>query len=260
MATTYIEAVNDILSETNEVELTAVNFSTAVGIQKYVKNIINRSYLEICAKEKEWPFLTAGESNVNEPYPGNTTVETTSGIRWYLLKTGSNNVREDFIKVDWGSFYSTSDGATGQVTPFEYQTLQYTTFDHWKDAYRLWEDADEGTDGGQAFGLPLRVIESLDGRYFGISPIPDGAYKIYYTAWVQPVRLSAEDDTILIPDMYIPVLLHRARYYVNFFKKDYQEATLADKAYNNGLKEMRRGLIGNPEDYMRDDWAVRRNF
>ena len=118
MATTYIEAVNDILSETNEVELTTVNFSAAVGLQKYVKNIINRSYLEICAKEKEWPFLAAAESNVNEPYPGNITTETTEGTRWYLLKSGSSDVRSDFIKVDWGSFFSTSDGGSGQVTPF----------------------------------------------------------------------------------------------------------------------------------------------
>jgi hypothetical protein len=57
--------------------------------------------------------------------------------------------------------------------------------------------------------------------------------------------------------MYKPVLLHRARYYMHMFKKDYQEATLSDRAYTAGLRQMRRTLMGRHSDYMRDD-RVRR--
>ena len=258
MATTYLEAVNSILQGSNEVELTSTNFATAVGIQKYVKDVINRSYLEICAQEKEWPFLAAAESNAFDPNAGNTTVETVSGTRWYLLKVGSTDIGTDFSKVDWESFYMTSDGATGQVTPFEYRNLEYTTFHHWRDRFRLWEDADAGTDGSQTFGIPDRVIESQDGRYFGLSPIPNGAYKVFFTAWVQPTKLSADTDTILIPDMYVPVLLQRARWYLLNFKKDISEADRAQTEYEKGIRMMRRHLIGNPSTYMRDDWNPRR--
>jgi hypothetical protein len=40
---------------------------------------------------------------------------------------------------------------------------------------------------------------------------------------------------------------------MHFFKKDYEEATLAERAYKNNLSSMRRGLIGNKSDTMRDD-------
>lgn len=260
MATTFIQAVNDILVESNEVVLNTANFASAVGLQDYAKSSVNRAYLEICAKEEEWPFLAAAESNTNEPYAGNTLVESSEGIRWYLLKAGSADTRSDFSKVDWDSFYMTSDGATAQVTPFEYENLTYTTFQHWKDRFQEWEDADTGSDGEGAHGIPSRVVESLDGRYFGLSPIPDGAYSVFFTAWVQPTQLSADTDAILIPDMYIPVLLSRAGYYLLKFKKDIDEARESNSEYKMGLKDMRRNLIGNPDDYMRDDWQVRRNF
>ena len=47
MATTYLQLSNEILREMNEVELTQANFASAVGIQSHVKDVINRSYLDM---------------------------------------------------------------------------------------------------------------------------------------------------------------------------------------------------------------------
>ena len=258
MATTYLTLVNQLLKGSNESVLTSGNFSSAVGVQDYAKDIINRVYLEICAEEEQWPFLASAESNANEPFAGNTVIETVAGTRWYLIKTGATDIRDDFSKVDWESFTSTTEGVSGAVTPFEYENLEYIPFNQWYDSYNEQENADAG--GEQNFGLPRRVIASLDGRYFGISPIPDKAYKIFFTAWIQPTELSAHDDTILIPTMYTPMLLSKARYYLYMFKKDYQEATLALRIFDTGMRNMRRNLIGRQSDYMRDDWFVRRRF
>lgn len=251
MAYTYLEAVNEILGDSNEVELTSSNFSTAVGIHKVAKNYINKAYMEIVGKEVQWPFLAATESNTFEPYSGNVNLETVAGTRWYLLKTGSTDITTDYGKVDWESFYLTTEGATGATTPYEHDNLIYTPYDEWAEHLRERENKDAGED--QTYGQPDRVIPSKDGRYFGLSAIPDGVYDIYFTAWLRATKLSAYTDTIIIPDEYVPVLLNRANYFLLKWKKDYQEATLANRDYDKGIREMYRALIGNPNNYMRDD-------
>lgn len=254
MAHTYLQVVNEILVDSNEVQLTDASFANAVGIQLAAKNYINRAYLEICGQEVEWPFLAAADSNTNEPYAGNVSVDTVLGTRWYKLKTGSTSVSSDYGKVDWDSFYLTTEGVAGETAPYEQVNLSYIPFDEWKQRYSEQENTDSSET--QDYGIPKRVIHSLDGRFFGLSPIPDKVYKVYFTAWVKATKLSASTDTVLIPDEYVPVLVNRANYYLQMFKKDYQEATLSDRAYRVGLSQMRRALMGRQSDYMRDDRVI----
>jgi len=252
MGTTYIDVVNDLLTESNEVELTNSNFGSAVGIQKFVKNVVNRAYMDICAYKKAWPFLAATNSNDNDPFAGNMSIETVEGQRWYLLKTGSTGVSTDFGKVDWQSFFATTEGATGASAPYEYQTLKFISFDDWfkfRSSDELW---DAGSTDPQ-YGTPRFIIQSKDGRYLGISPLPDKAYKIYFNAWVQPTKLSAYNDTVLIPDKYIPVLLDKARYYMHQFKENEIQANLARADYKNGLNKMSLDLIGEEVKSFTDD-------
>jgi hypothetical protein len=42
MATTYLTLTNEVLRELNEVQLTSANFASAVGIQAFIKESINR--------------------------------------------------------------------------------------------------------------------------------------------------------------------------------------------------------------------------
>jgi hypothetical protein len=86
MATTFLKLSNEILREINEVELTSATFSTSVGIQTHVKDVINRAYFDIVNEEPQWPFLSLGESGETDPMYGNIYVETVAGTRWYELK------------------------------------------------------------------------------------------------------------------------------------------------------------------------------
>ena len=67
MATTYLQLSNELLRELNEVELTSATFSDSVGIQTHIKDIINRSYLDMVNEEPQWPFLAVGESGATDP-------------------------------------------------------------------------------------------------------------------------------------------------------------------------------------------------
>ncbi len=251
MAYTYLEATNEILIESNEVELTSSNFSSAVGVQKFVKNIINRSYLDICAFKKTWPFLSYANSNANDPYAGNVSIETVAGQRWYLLKTGSTGIGTDFGRVDWRSFFATTEGATGATAPYSFSNLKFATFDEWFQKGNTLEAQGASTNTG--YTMPSYVIASKDGRYFGLSSIPDKAYKIYFNAWVQPTKLSLHNDSILVPDKYVPVLLDKARYYMHQFKENEIQANLARSDYKQGLNKMALDLLGEEIKDFTDD-------
>jgi hypothetical protein len=251
MSTTYLDAVNDLLTETNEVQLTASNFSSAVGIHAFIKNAVNRSYLDICTYKKTWPFLSAASSNINDPFAGNITVDVTTGQRWYLLKSGATNVTNDFSKVDWDSFFITTEGVVGATEPYVYKNLKPVSFNDWMARGFVSEAVDAGST--QTYAVPDYVIASKDGRYFGLSSIPNDDMKVYFNAWIQPTRLSAYSDEILIPDKYINVLYDKARYYIHQFKENEMQASLSRQDYRDGIKKMSIDLIGEEPRDFRDD-------
>jgi hypothetical protein len=251
MAYTNLEAVNEILVDSNEVPLSAVNFSNAVGVQKAARNYINKAYLEIVGKDVEWPFLAAAASNTSDPFSGNVNFETVAGTRWYQLKSDSTTVAADYSKVDWESFYLTTNGVDGETSPYVNQNLPYTDYNVWARYLREHENNDATSE--QTYGQPNRVTHSIDGRFVGLSPIPKQAYKVYFSAWLRPTRLTTASQVILIPDEYIPVLLNRANYYLLHWKKDFQEADRVNIIFQSGIRQMERALIGNPNTIMRDD-------
>ena len=92
MATTYLQLTNELLREFNEVELTSSNFSSSVGVQSHIKDLVNRAYLDMVNEEPQWPFLAVGESGSTDPMYGNVIVETVAGTRWYELKEASSSI------------------------------------------------------------------------------------------------------------------------------------------------------------------------
>ena len=60
MATTYLELTNEVLRELNEVVVTSANFDSAIGIQSFVKDALNRALLRLrerrnnLLKETDW--------------------------------------------------------------------------------------------------------------------------------------------------------------------------------------------------------------
>jgi hypothetical protein len=56
MATTYLDLTNEVLRELNEIPLTSANFATAIGLQKFVKDAINKSIFDIANQEPQLPL------------------------------------------------------------------------------------------------------------------------------------------------------------------------------------------------------------
>jgi len=251
MATTYLQLTNELLREMNEVALTSSNFASAIGIQAHVKDCVNRAYLDIVLEEPQWPFLSVGDSGTTDPMYGNTYVETVANTRWYELKPASDSILDDYGSVDWDNFYLTTVGVTGESSPYTAKNLKFTTVEEWKDFYRARENADDAEDANG--GEPKRVIRSPDGRMFGLSPIPDKVYRVWFYAYTQPTQLSAYSDAIVFPDMYKTVLLSRARYFIHQFKENIQPAALALEEYRRGLKLMKSNLMTPEPFYIKDD-------
>lgn len=251
MSSTYLQLTNELLREINEVSLTSASFQNAIGIQAHVKDAVNRAYLDIVNEEPQMPFLAVQSSGETDPFYGNTYIEVTAGQRWYELKPSSDSLSTDYGYVDWDDFYLTTIGVSGEDAPYTSRNLRYTTLEEWKDYFRSSENADDATD--QNYGEPTRVIRSPDNRKFGLSPIPDKTYRVWFYAYVLPTELVSFDDESLIPVTYKGVLLARARYYIHQFKENSQAAAFALEDYKRGLKLMKSNLMSPSPEYMKDD-------
>ena len=247
MAKTYLSLVNDLLVEINEPELSSV--ANAVGVQKQVSKCVNRAYFDIVDAVDNWAWL-ATNTPQNEYY-GNTFVETVAGTRWYLLKAGSSSVDTDYDAVDWDRFTATTEGVTGKSAPHTINKLGFVTLDVWRNTYARNEELDKSSSS-PAYGVPLRVIRSSDGRRFGLSPIPDDVYRIYFNAYNRPSELTNDTDEVLFPEQYKPVLLARARYFIYQFKDNIAQSQLALDEYKKGLQQMSDKLNSPQPKYMSD--------
>lgn len=251
MATTYLDITNEVLRELNEVPLTAANFASAIGLQKFVKDSVNKALFDIANEEPQLPFFSAGVSGSTDPFYGNVTVATVAGTRWYTLKDGSSSITTDYASIDWDDFYMTTINVSGESAPYVSKGLQFLTLADWKRYHRDNENADDADT--QAYGEPKYVIKSPDNRKFGLSPIPDKVYNIHFYAFDRPTALSAYDDTIVLPEQYSNVITSRARYYVWQFKESPQQAAFALEDFKKAMKYMKSNLMNPQPKYMTDD-------
>jgi len=251
MATTYLQATNELLREVNEIVLTSSTFASATGIQQHAKDCINRAYNDIVTSEPRWSFLATGESGSTDPFYGNVYLETVAGTRWYELKESSSSLTTDYGAIDWNDFYLTTIGVSGASTPYTSRNLRYVTLEDWKDFRREAENIDD-TDS-QNWGEPNVVFRSPDGRKFGLSPIPKKVYRVWFFAYDLPTALSAHGDTIVFPDVYVPVLIARARYHMHQFKENMQAAAFALDDYKKGLRQMKSNMLSPAPKYITDD-------
>ena len=251
MATTYLDLTNEVLRELNEVVLTSGTFTSATGIQSFVKDAINKSLFDIANAEPQLPFFSAGVSGGTDPFYGNVTVATVAGQRWYTLKASSSSITSDYAAVDWDDFYITTINVSGESAPYTSTGLKYLTLADWKRYYRDAENADDADT--QSYGEPKYVYKSPDHRKFGLSPIPDKVYNVHFYAFEKPTALSAYNDTIPMPEQYSNVLTARTRYYVHQFKENIQQAAMALDDYRKALRHMKSNLINPQPKYMTDD-------
>ena len=251
MATTYLELTNEVLRELNEIPLTSANFTSAVGLQQFVKDSINKSIFDIANEEPQLPFLAVGESGETDPFYGNVTVASVAGTRWYELKASSSSLKDDYASIDWDDFYLTTINVSGESAPFVSKGLGFLSLADWKRYYRDSENVDDAD--AQSYGEPSRVIKSPDGRKFGLSPIPDKVYNIHFYAFDKPTKLSAHGDTVVFPEQYTNIITARTRYYIWQFKESPQQAAFAMDDYKKALRSMKSNLINPTPRTMTDD-------
>ena len=235
---TYLDLCNTILRELNEVELTSSTFTSALGIQKFIKDTINRAYYDICNAEDKWNFLAVGDP-LNDYY-GNANIETVAGTRWYDLRTAQTLLNQ-YSFIDYDNIVITEEGVSGKTAPFEIFKLQPISLSNWQRLYGVQEAKDKSDT--QSYGIPRRVIRAPANDKIGFSPIPDGVYKVYFYAYSQPTELTAHGDTVVFPKQYTSVLLARARYYVHQFKDNMSQAQLSEVEFQKGLRTMREQLL-----------------
>ena len=156
MATTYLTLTNEVLRELNEVQLTAANFTSAVGIQAFIQESINKALNDIANEEPQLPFFAAAASGGTDPFYGNVTVASVAGTRWYTLKSGSSSITTDYASIDWDDFYMTTINVSGETAPFVSRGLKFLTLTDWKRYVRDRENADDADT--QSYGEPKYVI------------------------------------------------------------------------------------------------------
>ena len=91
---TFLELINAVLREINEVEITTV--SSTRGIQTSVKDFINKAQRDIINSEVEWPFTVVNQS-----------FTTTAG-------TGEYSRESDAKTVDYDSFTVQESASTAE--------------------------------------------------------------------------------------------------------------------------------------------------
>jgi hypothetical protein len=251
MSKTYLSMTNELLVEINEPEVTTI--SGALGIQKFVSNCVNRAYFDIVDAQDTWSWLSSSATQGN--YNGNTYVETVAGQRWYLLKQGSSSVDTDFSNVDWDGFSLTEQGVSGKTEPYTIRNLPFVSLETWRDFYAEGEERDS-SQATPTYGVPERIIRSEDNRHFGLSPVPNGVYRIYFYAYNRPSELTNDTDVVLFPAQYKPVLLARARYFIYQFKDNIAQTQLALDEYKKGLDKMIEQLNAPQPKYIEDDRRV----
>ena len=251
MSKTYLSMTNELLVEINEPEVTTI--SGALGIQKFVSNCVNRAYFDIVDAQDTWSWLSSSATQGN--YNGNTYVETVAGQRWYLLKQGSSSVDTDFSNVDWDGFSLTEQGVSGKTEPYTIRNLPFVSLETWRDFYAEGEERDS-SKATPTYGVPERIIRSEDNRHFGLSPVPNGVYRIYFYAYNRPSELTNDTDVVLFPAQYKPVLLARARYFIYQFKYNIAQTQLALDEYKKGLDKMIEQLNAPQPKYIEDDRRV----
>jgi hypothetical protein len=251
MATTYLDLTNEVLRELNEIPLTSANFSSAVGLQQFTKDAINKSIFDIANEEPQLPFLSTGESGATDPFYGNVTVASVAGTRWYELKASSSSLADDYASIDWDDFYLTTINVAGETSPYVSKGLKFLSLADWKRYYRDSENVDDADS--QAYGEPSFVIKSPDARKFGLSPIPDKVYNVHFYAFDKPTKLSAYGDTVVFPEQYTNVITARTRYYIWQFKESPQQAAFALDDYKKGMRTMKSNLVNPTPRSMTDD-------
>lgn len=223
---TYLEILNAVLRDTNEVPLTATNFYQARGFHAFLKEATNRALMDVVNESTEWPWLANVPMNTGVSAHSNE-IETERRTAIYSFPTGT-------MEIDWDSIVLTD------MRGVESNTLRPISYEEWA-RYGHADVLSNRTK--EDIGKPTVIYKTKDGMGFGLSPVPDKAYRIQFISWHSPSLLSNPTDNLPFPDRFYNVLVSRARYYAWMFRENLEQAQLARADYNDAVKNMKQALI-----------------
>jgi len=226
MAKTYLELVNIVLRDINEVPLSAGTFDTARGLQSFAKEAVNRSLLDIVNYNDEWPFLTNIPTSVGTR-PHTNYFNTVDGTSEYSLSSSID-------QIDWDNILISDESSTDiAVTKLEF--IAYDAITRFKELK----------------GTPKYVYNTPNRGYVGLYPQPTKQLKVEYISWKEPTILSLSTDTLPFEDRYYTVIVSRARYYLWMFRENSQQASMALNEYEDNIRNMYRNIMNPPFNSMR---------
>jgi hypothetical protein len=223
MAYDYIGLVNDVNRRLNEVELTAINFSSSVGEYAMVKDSVNSAIRFVNQHEYEWPFNhseaeeTLGVGTVRYAYPADAKTVVTNSFRIKRNDTLGNETRR----------------------------LSVISYEEYLDKYI---DGEYNTSASMK-GLPRDVFRTPN-LEFGFVPAPDKEYELVYEYYRLPIDLINSTDVPSIPEQFRHILVDGAMLYAYMFRGETQEATIMQSRFESEIKSM-RSLYINSYDYVR---------
>lgn len=218
----YLQLVNKVCNQINEVELTSSNFDDARAIYKAIKDGVNFAISQINAKHHVWPFnFVEGQSQ--------------------LLAVGDNfyDFPADFKIADWYSFYLVKDDSLN-INTTVLKKINKNQF----HLYTKEQDFDHTTSGRSK---PVFVFP-WGNKAFGISPSPDQAYTVKYNYYKNSDQLSASSDETSIPVEFDYVIVLGAMWYLNLFRENKEGADMVKKMFEDECNSMRTILINKDED------------
>jgi hypothetical protein len=225
MAYNYLGLVNDVNRRLNEVELTSVNFSGAIGFYAQAKDAINTALNTINHQEFQWPFNHITYEHTLTP-----------GVNRYTLPADCKSLDLDSFRIKRDNTISTSS-----------KKLEVYSYEEYLEKF---VDDEYDTTNLGIRSLPLRAFRTQDGN-FGIHPVPDKAYTLVYEYYSLKDQLSLYTDVPSVPEMFRHVIVSGAMNHVYMFRGDNESAQLSLQQFNQGLKDMRSIYI-NRYDYLRD--------
>lgn len=221
MAISYLQIINEVLRDVNEVPLTASTFPTARGVQDFAKKSVNRAYMDIVNSTTEWPWL------LNAATRGRVSVSTVVDQIYYTLPTPHNIDLESVTLTDPDDNRS--------------YHLSYMSQEQWISK--------DGINEGSR--RPEAIFKDPATGFYGLFPKPDKIYTLEWTQWDPATFFVADVDVLPFDDQWYTVILARATHYIWMWRENIEHASIANNSYKNALKAMKLALLTTNLDRIR---------
>ena len=285
MAYDYLGLVNDVNRRLNEVELTATNFTSAVGEYAMVRDSVEFAYPfnHSTSTTTVVPGVTRYSIPTDAKYVDYNTArlkkDTALNFNGFSLSTLPYNEYIDNQHVNQEDDVNSTtinalSGLSDSVT-----TISVTSSADFTATGTLFIGGEQITYTGisgndftgctrgansttaaaiaddvvvtqfTAVGSPRFIVRTLDNNYL-LYPFPDRQYQLVFDYFTLPTDLSAATDVPSLPVQFRYLIVEGAMYTAYMFRGETQEANLMKNNFEEGIKQM-RSLYINKYEYIR---------